>query len=148
MVTAAVVTTAGIQLFKHRHYQIPIVAGPGVTKVIKLSQYCPALKGTLADTNVFFMEGKEPGGKAVILANTHANEPASLLASLIFLENAVIERGTLIIIPLFNNSASRNTRPGDGYPLYFEIPTSWGSKKFRMCNRDAAPLDQCPDPDV
>jgi hypothetical protein len=64
------------------------------------------------------------------------------------LENAVIEKGTLIIIPQFNNSGSRGTRPGDGYPLYFEIPTEWGSKKFRMGNRDATPLEQWPDPDV
>jgi len=147
-VIVVIITSAGIQLRNHRHYQIPLVAGPGVTKVIKLSNYCSGLKGTMADTNVFFLEGKEPGGKAVILANTHANEPAALLASLIFLENAAVEKGTLIIIPLFNNSASRNTRPGDGYPLYFEIPTSWGAKKFRMGNRDAAPLDQWPDPDV
>ena len=53
-----------------------------------------------------------------------------------------------MIIPVFNNSASRNTRPGDGYPLYFDIPTDWGSKRLRMGNRDASPLDQWPDPDV
>jgi hypothetical protein len=82
------------------------------------------------------------------MSNTHANEPEGLLAALLMLENAVVEKGTLIIIPEFNNSASRNTRPGDGYPLYFEIPTDWGRKKFRMGNRDASPLDQWPDPDV
>ncbi len=139
---------SGFQLFRHRHYQMPIVAGPGVTKVAKLSDYCQSLKGTMADTNVFFLEGKEEGGKMLIMANTHANEPASILAALIFIENAVVEKGTLVVIPQFNHSASRNTRPGDGYPLYFEIPTSWGSKKFRMGNRDASPLDQWPDPDV
>jgi hypothetical protein len=94
------------------------------------------------------MTGKEPGGAALLLGNTHANEPEGLLASLIFLENAVVEKGTLIIIPVFNNSASRNTRPGDGYPLYFDISTGWGAKRIRMGNRDASPLDQWPDPDV
>jgi hypothetical protein len=49
---------------------------------------------------------------------------------------------------MFNASAGRNTKPGDGYPLYFEVATSWGAKKFRMGNRDASPLDQWPDPDV
>jgi hypothetical protein len=102
----------------------------------------------MADTNVFFLEGKEEGGKILMLANTHANEPAALLTALLFIENAVVDKGTMIIIPMFNNSAGRNTRPGDGYPLYFEIPTEWGSKKFRMGNRDASPLDQWPDPDV
>ncbi len=148
IVIAAILIISSIQLFKHRHYMMPIVAGSGVTKVIKLSDYSKGLKGTIGDTNVFFLEGKEKGAKMLILANTHSNEPAALLAALIILENAVVEKGTLIIIPHFNNSAGRNTRPGDGYPLYFEIPTDWGSKKFRMGNRDASPLDQWPDPDV
>lgn len=144
----AIMVTGGLQLYKHRHYMMPVVAGPGVTKIIKLSEFTTGLKGTMADTNVYFLEGKEEGGKILIMANTHANEPAALLASLIFIENAVVEKGTVIIIPQFNHSASRNTRPGDGYPLYFEIPTAWGAKKFRMGNRDASPLDQWPDPDV
>lgn len=148
LVITALMVIGGIQLFKHRHYKMPIIAGPGVTKVAKLSQFSEGLKGTMADTHVFFLEGKEQGGTILIMANTHANEPAALLASLIFIENAVVERGTLIVIPQFNHSASRNTRPGDGYPLYFNIPTRWGSKKFRMGNRDASPLDQWPDPDV
>jgi hypothetical protein len=71
-----------------------------------------------------------------------------LLASVIIIENAVVEKGTLIVIPQFDHSASINTRAGDGYPLYFEIKTDWGQKKFRMGNRDASPLDQWPDPDV
>jgi predicted deacylase len=144
----AVMTLAGIQLFKHRHHQLPLLAGPGVTKVALLSDYAENLKGTVADTYVFFLEGQEEGGKVLMMANTHSNEPAALLTSLIFLENAVVDKGTLIIIPQFNNSGSRNTRPGDGYPLYFDIPTSWGKKTFRIGNREASPLDQWPDPDV
>ncbi|MCK4431015.1 MAG: succinylglutamate desuccinylase [Candidatus Aminicenantes bacterium] len=148
IVIIAIMIVAGLQLYKHRHYMMPILAGPGVTKVVKLSYYSEGLKGTMADTNVFFLEGKEAGGKVLILANTHSNEPAAILTALIFIENTIVDKGTLIVIPQFNNSASRNTRPGDGYPLYFEIPTDWGSKKFRMGNREASPLDQWPDPDV
>lgn len=148
IVIIAVMIVAGLQLYKHRHYMMPILAGPGVTKVVKLSDYSEGLKGTMADTNVFFLEGKEAGGKVLILANTHPNEPAAILTALIFIENTIVDKGTLIVIPQFNNSASRNTRPGDGYPLYFEIPTDWGSKKFRIGNREASPLDQWPDPDV
>jgi predicted deacylase len=144
----AMLASGGLQLFRHRHFDIPIVAGPGVTKTALLSDYCPGLQGTTADTPVFVMEGKEPGGKALIMANTHANEPEGLLASLIIIENGVVEKGTLFIIPEFNHSGSRNTKAGDGYPLYFNIQTDWGQKKFRMGNRDASPLDQWPDPDV
>jgi predicted deacylase len=148
LVVIATMTIAGVQLYSHRHYRVPVVAGPGLTKVAKLSDYSDGLNGTMADTNVFYLEGKEQGGKILIMANTHANEPAAILTALIFVENAVVDKGTLIIIPEFNNSAGRNTRPGDGYPLYFEIPTDWGSKKFRIGNREASPLDQWPDPDV
>lgn len=144
----AITIISSVQFYQHRHYQLPIVAGPGVTKVINLSDYCESLKGIMADTKVFFLEGKQPAGKVLIMGNTHSNEPAALLTALVFIENAVVEKGTVIIIPQFNNSGSRNTKPGDGYPLYFEIPTEWGAKKFRYGNRNAAPLDCWPDPDV
>lgn len=147
-IIGAMATSAGVQLYRHRHYQVPIVAGPGVTKVVKLSEYAAGLKGTMADTYVFFLEGKEPGGRMLVMSNTHANEPEGLLAASVIIENAVVDKGTLIVIPQFNNSSSRNTKPGDGYPLYLEIPTEWGKKRFRMGNRDASQLDQWPDPDV
>ena len=147
-IVVVVVGIAGWQFYQHRYYDVPIVAGPGVTKVAKLSDYSEGLKGTMADTNVFFLEGKEEGGKAIIIANTHSNEPAAILAANIFIENTIVEKGTLIVIPQFNNSGGRCTRPGDGYLFYFDIPTEWGSKKFRYGNRGASPLDQWPDPDV
>ncbi len=142
------VVPGGLELYRHRHFDVPVVAGPGVTKVGRLSDYGPGLKGTMLDTPVYFMEGKEPGGKALVIANTHANEPEGLLAALLMIENGVVEKGVLIVIPQFNHSGSRNTKPGDGYPLYYDVPTSWGNKTFRMGNRDASPLDQWPDPDV
>lgn len=148
LVVIAVMILGSFPLYKHRHHMMPIVAGPGVSKVLRLSDFSKGLKGSIADTYVFFMEGKEKGGKMLIIANTHSNEPATLLTALIFIENAEVDRGTIIVIPQFNNSGGRNTRPGDGYPLYFEIPTDWGRKKFRMGNREASPLDQWPDPDV
>jgi predicted deacylase len=147
-VTAALTAVAGVQFYQHRHYQLPIVAGPAVTRVVNLSEYGAGLKGTMADTKVFFLESKEPGGKVLIMADTHANECDALLSALIFIENAVVEKGTVIVIPRLNNSASRYTRPGDGYPLFYEIPTAWGTKKFSFGDRGASPLDQWPDPDV
>ncbi|MDD2352678.1 MAG: succinylglutamate desuccinylase [Atribacterota bacterium] len=145
---AIITVIAGIQLYQHRHYDVPIVAGPGVTKVGKLSDYYEGIKGTIADTNVFFMEGEEEGGSMLVIANTHSNEIVAGLTAFMIVENAVVEKGRLIVIPQFNNSGGRNTRAGDGYPLYFDIDTPWGSKTFRMGNRDASPLDQWPDPDV
>jgi hypothetical protein len=145
---AAFLVTGGLPLWKHRRYRMPIVAGPGVTRIIRLSDFVPSLKGSVADTEVFVLDGREPGGKALVMSNTHANEPAGLLTSLLLIENAVVEKGTLYVIPMLNASAGRNTKPGDGYPLYFDVPTSWGAMRFRMGNRDASPLEQWPDPDL
>jgi hypothetical protein len=146
--TVGLLVWGGLPLYRHRHFDLPIVKGPGVSEVTDLSAFSPGLRGTVADTRIFILRGREPGGKAILLGDSHANEPEGLLSSLIFIENAVVEKGTLYIIPFFNNSGSRTTRPGDGYPLYFEVPTDWGAQRFRMGNRDASPLDQWPDPDV
>ncbi len=145
---AVLVVWGGLPLYRHRHYGVPVVKGPGVTSVFLLSDLSPGLRGTAADTTVFVLEGREPGGKALLLGNTHASEPEGMLTALLFIEHAVVERGTLYVIPFFNSSAGRTTRPGDGYPLYFDVPTEWGAKRFRYGNRDASPLDQWPDPDV
>lgn len=144
----AITVIAGIQLYNHRHFNVPIVAGPGVTKVGLLSDYHEGIKGGMADTNVFFLEGKEEGGTILLFANTHSNEITAGLTAFMIVENAVVEKGRVIVIPQFNNSGGRNTRAGDGYPLYFEIETPWGAKKFRIGNRDASPVDQWPDPDI
>ena len=148
VLAAALIVAGGLPLLRHRRFDVPVVMGPGVARVERLSTYAPGVARTIADTNVFVLEGREPGGKAVLLANTHANEPEGLLAALVVVENAVVEKGTVYVIPTFNASGGRNTKPGDGYPLYFHLQTDWGTKTFRMGNRDASPLDQWPDPDV
>ncbi len=138
----------GLPLVRHRHHDVPVVKGPGVTAVRRLSEFSPKLAGTAGDTFVFVLEGQQPGGKALIMGNTHSNEPEGMLSALVIIEHAVVEKGTLFVIPFFNNSGSRNTRAGDGYPLYFDVATDWGARRFRYGNRDASPLDQWPDPDV
>ncbi|MGB9906421.1 MAG: succinylglutamate desuccinylase [Candidatus Saccharicenans sp.] len=148
LIFLSLLATGGLPLLKHRHFPVEIVCGPGVTEIKWLSDFFPPLKGSAADTPVFVLSGAEPGGQALIMGNTHANEPEGLLAVAIMIENAVVEKGTLYLIPCFNRSASLNTRPGEGYPLYFSVTTPWGNKKFRLGNRDASPLDQWPDPDV
>jgi len=75
----AIMIQSGVQFYGHRHYQLEHLAGPGVTRVEKLSKYCEGLEGTIADTHVFWLEGKEEGGKILMIANTHSNEPAAML---------------------------------------------------------------------
>jgi hypothetical protein len=127
VIVAAITFVSGVQFYQHRHYQLPIVAGPGVTKVINLSDYCESLRGSGADTKVFFLQGKEEGGKVLIMANTHSTEVDAILAALIFIENATVEKGTLIVIPQLNSSASshRVTQVGVALPR-------WISGRIRM----------------
>ena len=82
------------------------------------------------------------------MSNTHPTSPR-IDGRRIVIENAVVEqRNGHRHSRSSTTAAAVNTRAGDGYPLYFEIETAWGRKKFRMGNRDASPLDQWPDPDV
>mgnify|MGYP001486954799 CR=1 FL=1 len=128
------IITGGLPLWHHRHHQIEVILGPGVTEVKKLSDFFPPIKGSPADTYVYVLQGEEPGGQALIMGNTHANEPEGLLSVLIMIENAVVEKGTLYLIPFFNHSGSLNTRPGEGYPLYFSVPTPWGGYSGCRCD--------------
>ena len=126
----------------------PIVKGPGVTKVSKLSDYFQDLKGTSGDTEVFIMEGEEEGGTALIIAGVHPNEISGVLTTVLFIENARIIKGRIILIPFANNSAYTTGHPGEAYPMRYSIKTEWGSRWFRFGDRFTNPLHQWPDPEV
>jgi hypothetical protein len=143
-----VLLLAGISFYQSRHLKEPVVCGPGVTQVKKLSDYFPGIEGSINDANVYILEGSEPGGSILILGGTHPEEPAGQLTAWIFVENAEVERGRLFVILSANRSATTVTRLGGAYPPDFTIPTDWGGKKFRMGDRWSNPLDQWPDPEV
>ena len=84
----------------------------------------------------------------MILGGTHPEEPAGRLAAWIIAENAVMEKGRLILVLSANRSATTVTRVSGAYPPDYAIPTSWGGQKFRMGDRWSNPLDQWPDPEV
>ncbi|MCJ7582086.1 MAG: succinylglutamate desuccinylase [Candidatus Aminicenantes bacterium] len=139
---------AGISFYKIRHLKEPVVLGPGVTQVKKLSAYFPKIKGSINDANVYVLKGSEPGGTILILGGSHPEEPAGRLMGWIFVENAVIEKGTVIVILSANRSGTTVTRLGGAYPPDYSIPTEWGEQTFRMGDRWSNPLDQWPDPEV
>jgi len=126
----------------------PVVAGPGVTAVKKLSGYFPGVKDTTNDCNVYFLEGKAVGATILVLGGTHPEEPAGRLAAWILAENAVMEQGRLIVVLSANRSATTVTRLSGAYPPDYSIPTGWGEQRFRMGDRWTNPLDQWPDPEV
>jgi hypothetical protein len=144
----ALMIAAGISFYKSRNLKEPVVLGPGVTEVKKLSDYFAGIKNSINDCNVYILEGEEPGGAFLILGGTHPEEPAGRLTPWIFVENAVLSKGKIIIILSANRSATTVTRLGGAYPPDFTIPTPWGGQKFRMGDRWSNPLDQWPDPEV
>jgi hypothetical protein len=152
LISLALVVTAmiisGVQFYNHRNFQEEVVKGPGVTQVKKLSDYFEPLKGSINDCNIYILDSGVPGGTAMLIGRSHPEEPAGNLATQIFVENAKLTQGRLIVVISANQSASRVTRPGDAYPLYYTIETPWGDKKFRMGDRWTSPLDSWPDPEV
>jgi predicted deacylase len=126
----------------------PIYAGPGVTAHRYLSDYFAPIRNSRADTDVFILEGSEPGGTMLVLGGTHPNEVAGYLASCILVENAVVRRGRLIVIPRANHSGFTCTEPGEGHPAFYDLPTPNGPRRFRLGCRFTNPLDQWPDPEV
>ncbi|MGE5585188.1 MAG: succinylglutamate desuccinylase [Bacillota bacterium] len=138
----------GQELYAHRHFKETIVKGPGVTRTTTLGEYFDGIKGTINDSNVYFLEGKRPGGTVLVLGGSHPNESSGNLAAILLVENAVMDAGTMIVIPHINRSGSTGTQPSSGYPLYYSVKTDWGEQKFRLGDRITHPLDQWPDPDV
>jgi predicted deacylase len=143
-----VLAASGISFRAHRQLAEPVVLGPGVTAVRRLSDYSAAVRGSINDCNVYILDGARPGGTLLLLGGTHPEEPAGRLAAWLFTENAVMEEGRLILVLSANRSATTVTRPGGAYPPDFSIPTSWGERTFRMGDRWSNPLDQWPDPEV
>jgi hypothetical protein len=141
-------SAAGIDFYRSRRLKEPVVLGPGVTQVKKLSDYFAGVRGTANDCNLYVLEGKEPGATMMVLAGTHPEEPAGRLAAWILAEQAVMEKGRLIVVLSANRSATTVTRVSGAYPADFTISTSWGGQKFRMGDRWSNPLDQWPDPEV
>ncbi|MDD3681365.1 MULTISPECIES: succinylglutamate desuccinylase [unclassified Mesotoga] len=148
VILVLVVLAGGIPLYIQRGFKEEVVAGPSVTNVFKLSKYFDGIEGTIADTDVFELKGAEEGGKTLIIAGTHANEPSAALLAYFFIENLEVEKGTVYIIPHFNLSGSLGPQPGGGFPLYYYLDTPWGEQAFRMGDRGFQALDQWPDPDV
>ena len=88
--------------------------GPSVTEVKMLSDWFEGVKGTNADTPVYVLQGKKEGGKMLILGGTHANEVSGYMSAFTFIENAVVEEGTVYVLPYANHSAMTHNDPGEG----------------------------------
>ena len=146
-VLAVLLTVTGKEFLK-QHEKEPIVPGPGVTEIKMLSDYFPKLKGTGGDSEVYILDSKKPGGTFVVMGGTHPTEPAGVLSAVLFVENAVMQEGKLIVVPHSCESGFTWVEPGQGHSPYFHIKTDWGQRTFRYGGRGSNPIHQFPDPDM
>jgi predicted deacylase len=126
----------------------PVVKGPGVTKVGKLSDYFAKIKDTVADTDVYFLEGSQPGATVVVFGGVHSIESAGMVSAVLLVENAVVKTGRLIVVPHSNESGFSHNAPTEGYPSRFTIQTPGGTRWFRYGDRLTNPVHQWPDPEI
>jgi predicted deacylase len=139
--------SAGV-IFHRMQEPEPLYPGSGVTRRAMLSEYAPALKGTAADTPVYFLDGAEPGPTLLLFGGTHPQEVSGMLAAVLVVENVQVKRGRLIVIPHSNQSGFTYTEPLEAFPHQFGIPTAAGERRFRLGMRLANPIHQWPDPDL
>ena len=147
VIAAAIIVTTSINFLAARELPLPMW-GPSVTEVKMLSDWFPGLEGTNGDTPVYVLKGEKEGGKMLVLGGTHANEVSGYMSAFLFIENAVVEQGTVYVIPYVNHSAMTHNDPGEGNIQYFTLNTKSGERTFRYGSRATNPVDQWPDPDV
>lgn len=145
---ALCLVVGGGEMRRLRNYKETIVKGPGVTGTGRLSDYLPRLAGTWGDTTVYYLDSGNPGATILVLGGTHPNEPSSVFAAIVMVENAVARVGRVIVIPRYNRSGSTATQPMGAYPQFLTVAAPWGERTIRMGDRLCNPLDQWPDPEV
>jgi predicted deacylase len=125
-----------------------IFPSAGLTSQRKLSAYLPSLAGSPGDTDIYVFEGKEPGGRVLVLGGTHPNEPAGMVAAVALIENLRLDRGTVFVIPRANNSGFTHSDPHEASPQRFSLDTPSGPRSFRLGSRVTNPVHQWPDPTI
>ncbi len=109
--------------------------GPGVTASRMLSEWAPSLAGTPGDTKVYVLEGKEPGATVFVAGGTHGNEIAGIVAAVVLVEHARVQKGRLIVVPHANNSAITDADPERPGPEFVIVATPSGERRFRYGSR-------------
>lgn len=144
----AIATVTGINFIELKNPG-DIIPGPGVSEVHMLGEYFDGIAGTNGDTEIYVMQGKKPGGKVLILGGTHGNEPSGYMSAITFIENAVVDEGTVYVIPYTNRSGMTHNDAQEASPQYIHFSNKDGAvRTFRYGSRATNPIDQWPDPDV
>ncbi|HPA93869.1 MAG TPA: succinylglutamate desuccinylase/aspartoacylase family protein [Petrotogaceae bacterium] len=122
--------------------------GYGLTEEKWLSDYFSGLKDTWGDTKVYVLRGKEPGASALLLGGTHGNEISGIMAAMMYVERANVQKGTLYVIVRANNSnATYHEKLVAGTPDWVEFETQSGKRVVSYGSRRTNPLHQGNDPE-
>jgi len=131
------------------HYHPDIRPGYGVTETGWLSDYFPPIKGTNVDTPVFIMDSGNLGATFLLMGGTHAREIAGMMAAIVFIENAAVDKGRVIVIPYSNASAASIADLQGDVPHFIELDSKSGPRIFAYGDRRTDIEDQGePDPDI
>lgn len=148
-ITLIVALITGIQFYQFRHKQAIFVPGPGVSEILKMSDFYAPLKGTIGDADIYVLGTQNPAEPSIlVLGGIHANEPAGQLATVLLLENIEVNFGTVYIIPETNRSAYTHSHPQEATPEYYHIETPFGFREFKYGSRATNAIDQWPIPDI
>ncbi len=147
IVVAVVVVVSSVSFMSMREPDT-VVKGPGVTRVALLSEYFPTLKGGPGDTEIYVMDGIEPGGTLLVMGGVHSNEPGAYVTAVMMVEQARVKKGRMLVIPFMNKSGFTHDDPGEGTPQRFTIKTPGGDRTFKYGSRAINPVDSWPDPEV
>jgi hypothetical protein len=142
---ALVSTVAGLE-FAEMWEADRVLPGDGVTRMGLLSEYHAGLRGTRYDATVYYLDGDQPGGTALVLGGTHPNETAGFMATVVLIERCAVSSGRVIVIPQACSSGFTCTDPLEAYPQTFQVTSASGLRTFRYGARAANWVDQWPDP--
>lgn len=126
----------------------PLFPSPHVTETRMLSDWHAPLKGTAADTEVYFFDSAVEGGTVLLVGGTHPNEPAAYVAAVLLLENLRAEVGRAIVIPRANKAGFTHNDSQEAMLQRYHLHTPHGPRAFRNGSRFTNPVRQWPDPTI
>jgi predicted deacylase len=100
-----------------------------------LSDYLGALKNTPGDSAVYVLDSGRPGANMLIIAGTHGNEIAGIMAAVMFVEHASAEAGRIIVIPCLNRPGIFAGGKNGGASARLSIQTPRGPRYFPLGTR-------------
>lgn len=152
-IALALLVTAALVVFSARSFRIQhqdeiLYPSADLVRIFPLSEINPHLAGTGGDTDVYLFEGDSEGGSLLVIGGTHASEIAGYMATVVLVENLLVEAGRVFLIPRSNASAATHNEPQEGHPQHITIETAGGPRSFRFGARFTNPVHQWPDPEV